>query len=287
MGINKQVQVSDNDYSKGKIKYILFGFLLSIVIFLLNEHVEMFEYNDDKNNISSSMYNRKKKIMNLSLSIQNNSITNNKNENIMSSKTATDTETTITNIYNEQQIPNIIINNILNGSITCLGGSSTTGVTLASQEESYPSILSKLLSNHTVYNMAHGATKTLYAGYNFENLVDPTSSIIIWEFAQNDGNSKGDCELKKDKFFIFYNQIINRMVSKKPTLIFVMLWDVGFDVPPKMGTNIKTCFAPLLKNQLVIDVCDYVKSECNINEDCDRLDFVNYGFRETRKNFRF
>ena len=155
-----------------------------------------------------------------------------------------------------------------NRTITCLGGSSTAGGGLsAGDEHAYPYYLSLLLGTK-VFNMGHGTTNTLYTALNFQNLVHPSSSIITWEFAINDWYY--DCEANRDSLLFFIDQV--KHMDKPPTLVFILLWNTPFTIPTEQ--DVKHCLMPLLKDQLIIDVNDWVLSECTMNRDCKNKDFV-------------
>jgi len=158
--------------------------------------------------------------------------------------------------------------------VTCLGGSSTAGGGKISFQGQYPTILRDLLNKDTkytrsqVYNMAHGTTNTFYTALNFKSLVRPESSVITWEFAINDWYK--NCNATRDALLFFMDQV--QGMTTKPTVIFIILWNTPFVIPPKR--NVWNCIAPLLKNQLVINVNAFVDAECSRTQ-CKKTDFVS------------
>tara|TARA_B110001450_G_C17624545_1_gene482607 strand:+ start:213 stop:1394 length:1182 start_codon:yes stop_codon:yes gene_type:complete len=173
-----------------------------------------------------------------------------------------------------------------NTVVTCLGGSSTAGGGKISLQGQYPTILRDLLNNDTkynrskVYNMAHGNSNTFYNALNFKSLVRPESSVITWEFAINDWYK--NCIATQDALLFFMDQV--QGMTTKPTVIFIILWNTPFVIPPKR--NVWNCIAPLLKNQLVINVNEFVDKECS-RTNCKKTDFVSDRHHMNNRMHRF
>jgi hypothetical protein len=158
-------------------------------------------------------------------------------------------------------------------SIICLGGSATAGGGGILHHQQYPSILEKMLQQHhqqsTVLNMAHGKTNTFYTALNFDSLVPSNASVITWEFSINDPYSLTRQALNEyiDQMELFMDMVNQH--PNKPTIVFIMLWDTPFTLPPH--STVWDNLRHLLKNQPIVDVNKWINSKNSNN----RLDFVN------------
>ena len=145
-------------------------------------------------------------------------------------------------------------------TIVCLGGSATSGGAVG-KDHAYPNVLQNLLSNNNytkanVMNFGHGTTNTLYAALNFDAMVPPDATHVTWEFAINDEypNMAYTHDEYIDQIGLFMDQI--QQHPNNPIVIFVMLWNTPFAIPPV--TDVLDQLQSVLQDQLVVNVNAYI-----------------------------
>ena len=155
-------------------------------------------------------------------------------------------------------------------TIVCVGGSATAGggpeggMLLSHQ---YPFVLQQLLHSpeDRVLNMAHGATDTLYAALNFNTLIPPNATHIVWEFAINDPYNIKYLDEYLDQIELFMDMVAQH--PRQPTVIFVMLWNTPFSLPPR--TSVRDHLRSTLAHELVVDVDDWINQKtCMLRNTC-------------------
>lgn len=154
--------------------------------------------------------------------------------------------------------------------IVCLGGSSTAGGGGIEEVDQYPSILHQRL-NIPVLNHAHGTTDSFYAALHFSSLVPQDADLVTWEYAINDSSEHVPTKDIVDSVLFFLRQVA--LHPNRPALVFIFLWDPPFHIP-RPGRRVYDALIPLLANHTIVDVNRWVRHQCRIDPQCDRLDFV-------------
>ena len=160
------------------------------------------------------------------------------------------------------------------GSIACVGGSSTAGGGHIPERDQYPALLQdKFGPALSVFNMGHGGMDTTYAALNFNSMVPANTTVVIWEFAINDGATPADVEA----FRFFLEQVDSH--PRRPAVVFIFFWDV---IPPKKSQwnphggahPVYTNLEPLVRDYVVLDAGKWVTDTMKAHPECKRSDFV-------------
>ena len=113
--------------------------------------------------------------------------------------------------------------------------------------------------------MAHGATDTLYAALNFNTLIPPNATHIVWEFAINDPYNINYLDEYLDQIELFMDMVAQH--PRQPTVIFVMLWNTPFTLPPK--SSVRDHLRSTLTHELVVDVVEWINQKtCMLRNTC-------------------